>query len=426
MSGTLGPINAKILDAWYDSLTHRLCLRAEGEVQPETFDIHFKRERWYGGLKFTLVGRTYAVMGPPQSFDIINHFTMARPRVSDVIVVTADDPHGKIAPIHFVVPNAPPSPPEGGKEVSALASAEGKGPQALIVNDEDIHTIAGHTFQIKRGAEVDDQHGSIHEDHDDNFVELQTSGIQGKDIVWTFKAKRITENTPIHLWISSTHFVYPEVYNVHIGLGGEVITSQVNDHTKSLGTSGDDKAPNSGLVEPFIIFVMVGLDIVKKDYPAAQIHRVTAKPAFPMECISTFQLVNLTLTCEIGDRNLAKLTSKTWGEWNSYFITTKLMDDVAPTPWTDHMMDAIEADKLMKAAGLKGPYTSMDLEKPAMPLKTPSGGTFPSQPYYIFEMVVIPGGPSEVYVGLDDKKVYPYGQALPPLSPGGAKQNGKT
>ena len=176
--------------------------------------------------------------------------------------------------------------------------------------------------------------------------------------------------------------------------------------------------PVESLIEPFIAIVFSGLDYVKKTYPSATVHRVTAKPPFPEACNSPLQLSQLRLECDIGDRKLAVLSTRIWGEWLPFVVEDKKFDDVAPTQWKDPMMDALEADERMKNAGYNGPYTSMVLETPIRPFGV-------LQAYYIFEMVQLPGGPSNVYVGLNDKTVTTSGQVLPPASEEPDNQNGK-
>lgn len=126
-----------------------------------------------------------------------------------------------------------------------------------------------------------------------------------------------------------------------------------------------------------------------------------------MKVDNPLPLTKLTLECKVDNIKLARLRSLSWGVRGPVKMITKLWDDVAPTPWTDHMMEVVEADKLLKDAGWNGAYTRVSLQKPVTP-------KLPSQPYYIFAMVQLLGGRSRVFVGLDDGKVIPDGQVLQP------------
>ncbi|KAK4697901.1 hypothetical protein P7C71_g235, partial [Lecanoromycetidae sp. Uapishka_2] len=398
MSGTLQPIPADSLAALYDTNAKSLILTAEGEAQPLTFDIKFLHKPFFGGLLFELVGRTLAVEGGKKKYPPVdNPFPMAAPIVPNVIIITANNPHGQVVPIHFTGL----TPPSNDKD--SAPSGDGVGPQLPIIKtlgDEVIHVINGKTFKIHFPSEVP-TYGSINEDHDDHFLQLQTAGIQDKDISWTFKAIQFTKTpTQISLFISGgiAQFVYRKVYTVYVDLGAEVTIQ--SDH------KGKEKG-NEDFLEPFITFVYTGLRIVQEQYPSAQIYVVDAKSPLGFPVTSPVQLVDLKLECDIGNQKLAVLSSQTWGQWGPISIIRKGLGDKDDIPWKENMMDILDADKLMKAEGIKQGYYSAVLEKPVQP-------EFPVQPYYVFHMVQLPGGPSQVFVGLDDKKVYPYGQVLSP------------
>jgi hypothetical protein len=203
------------------------------------------------------------------------------------------------------------------------------------------------------------------------------SGLLAFNISWTFKAILLTtcQITTSSLYTSPGGLdgsIFRKDYSISISLGDDTVNQ-----------SGDKiDANDEGLIEPFITFVMTGLDLVKKvySYPDVQLHRVTAKPSTLGEATNPFQLSNVTLECETGGMKLAKLVSKIWGEWFPFVVADKLLDDVAPTPWTDHMMDAVEDDQLMKAAGFKAPYYGIILESPV-------SSTILHKRYHIFDTV---------------------------------------
>ncbi len=70
-------------------------------------------------------------------------------------------------------------------------------------------------------------------------------------------------------------------------------------------------------------------------------------------------------------------------------------------------LDIVQADELMKQDGFKGSYTGANLDFSILP----SGD---EEPNYTFSMVLIPGGPRYVRVGVYDRQVTPIDQVLPP------------
>ena len=397
---SLDLIDAKELNAWYVIGTKQLCLYALGEVQPITVDIQFKEDVCFGGIMYSLLDRCYAVMGDKTEYKKHASFTRARPNVGEVYIITEAHPKGITVPIHVVGTELPLN---EGIPTTTLAKQEPKAPQKSLLDDEYIYTIDGETFKIQYPAEIGDQYGSIHAGYDNNFVQLEDAGIQAKNIFWVFKAQRMTNNTQITLTISGgiKPIEYQKVYNVSIG---------------SLGIP--PMSPPIWIPEPFLARVQSGFREVRKQYPEAKIHRVTAKPPFPQACTNPGQLDYLRLECDVGGGKLAITSSKFNNGWTPCIIVPKLFDDVASFTLEDIKMDPFTADELMKDAGFKESYTAMKLEKTIYP-------DFVSQLYYIFEMTELPGGPSLVYVGVDDKRVIPYGQALPPNPEKPDQQNGK-
>ncbi len=395
MSGVLVLVKANEIYVWYDSQRSSLRLKAKGERHPNITDIHFERKPIYNGLRFDLVGRHYpGIMDPPVSYEAINPFPMAPPLPEEVFIATSDQPNGAPYPIHFVEYE---NKPELGSSVNSQITPSVS--QISVLSGEDINAIVGRTFRITYPSHVDNR-GTISIHFDEQFVQLVDAGIDDTNVFWTLKALQPTwpRSTQVTLYLAPNGLapsIYGKVYQVYIP---EI--EMPSDEALVEGQS-------DRLTWSFIAFVKSGLDKVQKTYPEAQIHRVIAEPRVQMKVDNPLPLTKLTLECKVDNMKLARLRSLSWGLWSPVNIINKLWDDVAPTPWNDHMMDIVEADKLLKDAGWKGAYTRVTLQKPITP-------KLPSQPYYIFAMVQLLGGPSRVFVGLDGGKVIPDGQIVQP------------
>ena len=394
MSGVLVLVKANKISVWYDSQRSNLILHAEGERQPNITDIHFERKPISIGLRFDLVGRHFpGAMEPPVLYEATNPFLMAPPLLEEAFIATSDQPAGAPYPISVI---AFENKPELGPSVNFQTPSAS---QISMLGGEDINAIVDRTFRITHPSHVE-KRGSISIDLDEQFVQLVDAGIDDTNVFWTLKALQPTWPSPtqVTLYVVPTGLVpsiYRKVYNVYIAeIGIPPDVALVEGHSDRLTWS-------------FIAFVKSGLDKVQQTYPAAQIHRVIAEPRVPMKVDNPLPLTKLTLECQVDKWKLARLHSLTWGVWGPVKMISRLWDDVVPTPWTDHMMDVVEADKLLKDAGWKGAYTRVTLQKPVTP-------KLPSQPYYTFTMVQLLGGPSRIFVGLDDGKVIPDGQIVQP------------
>lgn len=187
------PLPATEITATYELCTQELILRAEGKSQPITDDIEFFRLPWVGALKFVLQGRVLAIMGQPRPYCVEQRFKMPPPINPYAVVVFEGDLKGKPIPIRFIGLKA-----SSGGETSDPSTKEDppKIPQTLDLENEEIHVINGRTFKVQVPSEVP-RFGSINMDHSPKYLDLQTAGIQDKDIFWKFKAMRLTRDTQI-------------------------------------------------------------------------------------------------------------------------------------------------------------------------------------------------------------------------------------
>ena len=383
------PLEAHDITALYDTQTLELILFAECELQPVTSDIKFVRVPWMGGLKFVLEGRVLAVMGQKQEKHVEQRFKMPPPTDPFVIVVYAGDLKGKPIPIRFT--GLKPSIKEEGSEASVKQEPP-KLPQTLALENEEISVINGRTFTIQVASEVP-RVGSINMDHDPKYLDLLTAGIRDKDIYWTFKALQPTSDTQIRLFFSGgiAQYVYQKVYDVFIGLADGPTVELTPD----------------GLVPPPRDRIERGINKIKEKYPDAQLHDVDFRPPVPRSCENPYDLSSLTVDCLVNDgKQLASVRTVGYSPFGPIELREKLLDDRRNIQWPVKM-DIPEADELMKKAGFKQPYTGASLDFSILP-----GGD--QEPNYTFSMIQLPGGPSAVSVGVNDGKVTPFGQALPP------------
>ena len=103
-------------------------------------------------------------------------------------------------------------------------------------------------------------------------------------------------------------FVFPDLKMSKSYL--EEMKCRFSNSVKSLDANGDGNARNIDAAETFIAFAKSALNVGQKDCPAAQIHQIIANLAFLTGVVNLYQIVNLTLTVEIGDPKLAKVASR--------------------------------------------------------------------------------------------------------------------
>ena len=387
-SNNIYPLPANEITATYDFWTQELILFAKGESQPITSDIRFVRLPWVGALKFVLQGRVLAIMGKPRPYSVEKRFKMPPPIDHYAVVVFEGDLKGKPIPIRFLLKDS------SSGETSEPSTKEdpSKIPQTLDLENEQIHVINGRTFKVQVPSEVP-RFGSINMDHCPKYLELQTAGIQDKDIYWKFKAIRLTRDTQICLYFSGgiAQYVYRKVYDVSIGLGDERVVKP-----------GED-----GCNPTFIDQVTLGINTIKEKYPDAKLHDVDARPQVPGPCDNPGDLSSLTIYCTVNEgKQLASVHIGGFDPFHIY-LHEKTPDDRRDFEKWPIEMDIVEADELIKQKGIKQDYTGATLDYSILP-----GGD--KEPNYTFNLVSIPGGPRGVHVGVYDKKVTPFGQALPP------------
>ncbi|KXJ87393.1 hypothetical protein Micbo1qcDRAFT_216515 [Microdochium bolleyi] len=205
------PIPADQVFALYDNAKKVLTLSAKGAVQPVTSDIHFIRLPWAGGLRFALVGRTLAVMGPLKPYEVSNDFNIELSPVvlpsGKVVVETA----GKqwIVEVHAL-----------GLKPTLLAAGNESLPEIETVpsNDQKIVVYDKTPFQVKQPIQFAKlANGTISLDYDKTFATLQNAGISNGTLEWTFLAEQ-TGNTQISVLVAQNDppFAYRVLVDVEV------------------------------------------------------------------------------------------------------------------------------------------------------------------------------------------------------------------
>ena len=397
MSNNIYPLPADELTAAYEINTQELILSAKGNSQPMTSDIKFARIPWMGGLKFELQGRVLAVMGPPKPYEIAFRFKMPRPIVADVIIVYAGDVHGKPVRIRFTG-FIPPSSDTDSKSASKETTAESpKPPQTLTDENEHISVINGHSFKINYASEVP-RFGSIEMGFDNKYLQLQTAGIQDKDIVWTFKGLQPTPDTQVTVLISGgiAQYLIKKVYNVFVGLASESAV----------------KLSDSGYIPTFLQRASEGESQITSSYPDAKLHRVLASAPHGLGVSHPEELSNMTVTSKLKNGDFATVTAIGYTPFGPVKVTRGALDDLQPLPLASSIpMDADKANSLMKAQGWTALYHGLSLTFSILP-------GINTEPCYTFDMTYdLTLGivtPTQVRVGVNTGNVTPVGPVTSP------------
>jgi hypothetical protein len=253
--GFLGLVPADQVTAMYLVETHTLRLQATGTVLVVTSGIKFDRQPLLGGLKFALEGWTGPLTGETESYKAELEFTIQLPNPalpSDYLtVVTANHPEGLEVPIRFtgliVPPKTPDPPPVVSTSPDKPRVAEKPATPAPplfttdVAEDDQINVLYKTSFQIKENANVPSM-GSVKVKFDDQFLALESAGIDGSNIVWTFTSLKMgTTQVVVTVQGGIAHFIQVKTYTIHVflpGLGekqgeGEPQAAAANKQTSS-------------------------------------------------------------------------------------------------------------------------------------------------------------------------------------------------
>ncbi len=216
--GFLTTIPASKLACVYETLNRKLVLYAEGEVVNFTTGIAFHQDTLAGGLKFTLMGWTGPIGEGKRPYKQVQEFgiSLPLPHFNDktVLVVTENHPKGKAVPIRYLgldkaVDAVDP------KVDLAIANSPTTllpGHVSKVVYLEELFKISANVVSplVQRGGSVDIK-------WDESAVILENAGLEGADMVWTFKAAKAGET---HIYVDTSGGIEPielqTAYNVEV------------------------------------------------------------------------------------------------------------------------------------------------------------------------------------------------------------------
>ena len=216
--GFFGLVPADKVTAEYLVEKHMLVLHASGTVPVVTTGIRFDRQQWFGALKFALEGWTGPLTGETETYNQQLEFTIQLPNpalpTDSLVVVTANHPEGLVVPIRFTGLIVPPKTADPAPEPSPAPPAV----TTNVADDEQINVLYKTSFQIKENASVPSM-GTVDIKFDNQFLTLETAGIDGSNIVWTFTSLKLgTTQVVVTVHGGIAQFIQIKTYTVHVFL----------------------------------------------------------------------------------------------------------------------------------------------------------------------------------------------------------------
>ncbi|KAF6832153.1 hypothetical protein CMUS01_07052 [Colletotrichum musicola] len=393
MSQQHGPLSnlqlipADKITAFYNNETKTLKLSAQGKAVPITRDIHFKRIRTIGGLRFQLLGWVGPVTRGDSPYTADSYFNIELPsRVFPTGLVGIETANNK----QWVV------------EIESLLK---NGSQKPLSASEPIIAELGKPFTIQQRDEFKGKGGTVNISFDKNFVALTDAGVvNSKQIEWTFNPIQ-TGNTEIAVFVSQHEppFSFRVPYEVTIkpphnaGALNTLARLPVAGLAPANGSSSAKK--NGGASIPgerlhWDGFVNVGINAIKKQHPDAELYNVSARSFTGQPVDNEWDLGKLDITMRIGDRKFGVVKSTGWGEFGQVETVPALLgNDIVPWPVS---LEIHEAFAILRKGGFQQPIQDLSLRKPLHP-------EF-NQRFYVFHV-----GSQFIAVGVDDRKVHYFG-----------------
>ncbi|KAL7756056.1 hypothetical protein ACKLNR_013049 [Fusarium oxysporum f. sp. zingiberi] len=398
-------IPADSITASYDNEAKLLILKASGTHVDLTRDIEFRRLPFDGGLLFELIGWVGPVVHGESPYEITDSFNIDLPSIvfpSNTVVVNTENKQHWVVPIQY-------------NKTTGQAATNGKAEVELpkveqVSGDQKIVVLADEPFTIQQSDSFTGKGGSASIDFDKSFLTLTDARIEDGKIVWTFTAQQ-TGTTEVFVYVGQTQppFLYRIPYVVEsVVLDDKSVPTQTtasfsvnNNGQGSSGTYG--AAPNGhkngnqkvGLPLSWDGFINVGLNLIKKQYPHANLLEVDATPLTRKPVQNEWGLVNNRIVCGLSGNKTAIIQSTGWGEFGKVQTINSpfLGDQVIPWPVT---LDIHDAFTILRKAGYKQSIYAVTLRQPLYPGD--------DQPFYIFNT-----GTEFIAVGTKDKKIHNFG-----------------
>ncbi|KAG5749733.1 hypothetical protein H9Q69_001261 [Fusarium xylarioides] len=401
-------IPADSITASYDNEAKLLILKASGKHVDLTRDIAFRRLPFDGGLLFELIGWVGPIIRGESPYEITDSFNIDLPSIvfpSNTVVVNTENKQHWVVPIQYNNTNG---------QAATNGKAEVELPEIKQVSeDKKIDVLADEPFTIQQSDSFTGKGGSVSIDFDKSFVTLNDARIEDGKIVWTLTAQQ-TGTTEVFVYVGQTQppFLYriPYIVESHVLLDDKSVPTQTaasfkvnNNGQGSGGTHGaasnghknGNGSQKVGLPLSWDGFINVGLNLIKKQYPNANLLEVDATPLTRKPVENEWGLVNNRIVCGLSGNKTAIIQSTGWGEFGKVQTINSpfLGDQVIYWPVA---LDIHDAFTILRKAGYKQAVYAVTLRQPLYPGD--------DQPFYIFNT-----GPEFIAVGTKDKKIHNFG-----------------
>ncbi|KAF5580926.1 hypothetical protein FPANT_9131 [Fusarium pseudoanthophilum] len=399
-------IPADSITASYDNEAKLLILKASGTHVDLTRDITFRRLPFAGGLLFELIGWVGPIIRGDSSYEITDSFNIDLPSIvfpSNTVVVNTENKQHWVVPIQYNNTN---------KQAATNGKAEVELPEIKQVSeDKKIDVLADEPFTIQQSDSFTGKGGSVNVDFDKSFLTLNDARIDDGKIVWTFTAQQ-TGTTEVVVYVGQTQppFLYriPYVVESHVLLDDKSAPAQTTASfsVSNQGSVGTNSAASNGhkngngnqkvgLPLSWDGFINVGLNLIKKQYPNANLLEVDATPLTRKPVKNEWGLVNNRIVCGLSGNKTAIIQSTGWGEFGKVqTINSPFLGDQVISWPVD--LDIHDAFTILRKAGYKQAIYAVTLRQPLYPGD--------DQPFYIFNT-----GPEFIAVGTKDKKIHNFG-----------------
>ncbi|KAF5535396.1 hypothetical protein FPHYL_13203 [Fusarium phyllophilum] len=396
------------ITASYDNEAKLLILKASGKHVDLTRDIAFRRLPFDGGLLFELIGWVGPIIRGESPYEITDSFNIDLPSIvfpSNTVVVNTENKQHWVVPIQYNSTNG---------QAATNGKAEVELPEIKQVSeDKKIDVLADEPFTIQQSDSFTGKGGSVSIDFDKSFVTLNDARIEDGKIVWTLTAQQ-TGTTEIFVYVGQTQppFLYriPYIVESHVLLDNKSAPTQTTASfsvsNNGQGSSGTYSAASNGhkngngnqkvgLPLSWDGFINVGLNLIKKQYPNANLLEVDATPLTRKPVENEWGLVNNRIVCGLSGNKTAIIQSAGWGEFGKVQTINSpfLGDQVISWPVA---LDIHDAFTILRKAGYKQAIYAVTLRQPLYPGD--------DQPLYIFNT-----GPEFIAVGTRDKKIHNFG-----------------
>ncbi|KAF5552786.1 hypothetical protein FNAPI_7007 [Fusarium napiforme] len=398
-------IPADSITASYDNEAGLLILKASGTHVDLTRDIAFRRLPFAGGLLFELIGWVGPIIRGDSPYEITDSFNIELPSIvfpSNTVVVNTENKQHWVVPIQYNNTN---------EQAATNGKAEVELPEIKQVSeDKKINVLADEPFTIQQSDSFTGKGGSVNVDFDKSFLTLNDARIDDGKIVWTFTAQQ-TGTTELVVYVGQTQppFLYRIPYTVesHVLLDDKSAPTKTTasfsvSNQGSVGTYGaasnghkNGNGNKVGLPLSWDGFINVGLNLIKKQYPNANLLEVDATPLTRKPVQNEWGLVNNRIVCGLSGNKTAIIQSTGWGEFGKVQTINSpfLGDQVISWPVA---LDIHDAFTILRKAGYKQAIYAVTLRQPLYPGD--------DQPFYIFNT-----GPEFIAVGTKDKKIHNFG-----------------